>query len=1099
MKKYRIKLENGRVIGPFAKEQVGELYIKGHIYGQEDCQEFPAGKWQDLESFSELSELIVDIIAGKVSLEVLQDRQKTVFKKISIKKIHELPDSLKKEDKKFDLKEFDFDSDEEFNFESVDESKKDSELNLSKLFEAHKDDETTPSKEMVNPQHIEETHVEKDIGEIPSFDDEDDELNKTVINKSFENFPLKQNEEEKVEEDTPSIIEEVLEKAKTDGPSSEEQDDIAPAVSDTEISSDDHTVVGSLKDFKSDLIKKASKFEANLVRVEKKDRAEKKAKSETPQIAPPEEKKEVKKQKPIFKMAALLVVLAVIYQVFLGGEDKQKNFKPIFPDIAFPFPFEKPNPKAALKYLREGLELYKLGSYKHKALAARKFKDSLDNSFEKNKALGHLLLTYAELLENAKDREKANLKVYQLVEVSKGRVLTDQKIAMGSAIFFLKLGRPKAALKFLNDFLRVNSSSDIKAEDKAKISLKFYAVYLSVLIDLGEMADARKKLNGLEPIPDDKKSLEVYSSIVQFHLKNDDYNKAKDVIEKGLKYFPWSVSLRLTLCQIYSYFEEYDLLNSELKRVKKLNSEFSVVYYAKYLEFMGILNAVKKEYKNAAVFFKAALKLRENDSLRSKLALLEESSEANSDPDIGALVKESKALDLIKKSKVEASNGNFNKALILALEAREGFPNYVPAIIYLSDLQIRRGFFDDAIETLIKAKKASKLNQHIIYALVRAYAESFKVSEAKKTLSILRETEHRNSYQFASALGHIYYKSNEFLQAVKWLRESTNLNPLNEKDFFKLGSLFLRYRRYDKAKILLWKAISLDPSNIKYQIAYSRILYELDSVDVAIGYLRDILKEYNDSGLILSQISIYYYKSGQVKAFEQYKERVMKSLHIGKDLFDFLIKASKLEDKKEEIIKNYEAYIKVEPGDLAKQLEFGEYLLSESDLTAAEKVFTKIETKLKSYPKVKFFLANIKLMSGKEDEALILAQEEIKLNPNIEYGYTLLGHIYTKKEEYNKALKNYKHAQTINQNSVDALLGLAWIKYQQNQIESALDLYEKCAKLDPNNSFVRKQLGYVYKALGQRQLAIESFKVYLDLSPDAPDRKKIESQLNSFQ
>ena len=54
--KYRVKLKNGRIIGPFSDEEIGELYKNGRIDGKELCQHFPIGDWLPLNEFKNISE-----------------------------------------------------------------------------------------------------------------------------------------------------------------------------------------------------------------------------------------------------------------------------------------------------------------------------------------------------------------------------------------------------------------------------------------------------------------------------------------------------------------------------------------------------------------------------------------------------------------------------------------------------------------------------------------------------------------------------------------------------------------------------------------------------------------------------------------------------------------------------------------------------------------------------------------------------------------------------------------------------------------------------------------------------------------------------------
>ena len=55
MAKFRIKLKNSRIIGPFSVGEVAQLAAKGQISGSEDAQHFPLGEWLPFNRFEELS------------------------------------------------------------------------------------------------------------------------------------------------------------------------------------------------------------------------------------------------------------------------------------------------------------------------------------------------------------------------------------------------------------------------------------------------------------------------------------------------------------------------------------------------------------------------------------------------------------------------------------------------------------------------------------------------------------------------------------------------------------------------------------------------------------------------------------------------------------------------------------------------------------------------------------------------------------------------------------------------------------------------------------------------------------------------------------
>ena len=65
MEKYRIRLDNGRVVGPLSLSQVKELFAKGHISGSEQCQLFPVGDWKKIADFPDIKLEKVDLASSE--------------------------------------------------------------------------------------------------------------------------------------------------------------------------------------------------------------------------------------------------------------------------------------------------------------------------------------------------------------------------------------------------------------------------------------------------------------------------------------------------------------------------------------------------------------------------------------------------------------------------------------------------------------------------------------------------------------------------------------------------------------------------------------------------------------------------------------------------------------------------------------------------------------------------------------------------------------------------------------------------------------------------------------------------------------------------
>ncbi len=417
----------------------------------------------------------------------------------------------------------------------------------------------------------------------------------------------------------------------------------------------------------------------------------------------------------------------------------------------------------------------------------------------------------------------------------------------------------------------------------------------------------------------------------------------------------------------------------------------------------------------------------------------------------------------------------------------------------MSSLQVKRSFFKEAIETLEGLYDKHPHNPEVVFGLIDAYIESYKFDKVKKMFNILANSDLRRDPSYYSKMAKYFVYKDEFRGAVLWLQESINKNPLDDKNIYELAKMFIRYRKYQQAKILLKKAIDLDPSDVDYRVSYADILYETDSSSAAIGYLYDVLKDFPDNAKILSAIGIYYYRSGQIKMFNSTKEKLLSIPDQDPALFEFLVKAAKIDQKYEDVIKYANKLIELNPGDLQTRMFLGQIYLEMSRYAEAVNQFNAVKDRLETYPKLQYFMSKLNLLIGKLDEAKELAQKEIDGNPDSIDGYLLMAEILKKEEKYIEAEKMYKKAQRINPKNVDVLVGLAYISFMKSQYEIALDLFQKAKRFEPNRAETYKLLGDVYRKIGQSSLAVESYKMFLELSPKTRYKENLENYIRMMQ
>jgi tetratricopeptide (TPR) repeat protein len=112
----------------------------------------------------------------------------------------------------------------------------------------------------------------------------------------------------------------------------------------------------------------------------------------------------------------------------------------------------------------------------------------------------------------------------------------------------------------------------------------------------------------------------------------------------------------------------------------------------------------------------------------------------------------------------------------------------------------------------------------------------------------------------------------------------------------------------------------------------------------------------------------------------------------------------------------------------------------------------------------------------------------ISLDPNIEFAYMKLAHIYNYKliDSY-KAIEISNRLLKINPNSYDAFLNIGIAYENQKDFKKADQYYSKCIKIDPFDTDGYYWRGCLRSATGFTDLAIEDYTKGLEIDPNDTD------------
>jgi tetratricopeptide (TPR) repeat protein len=1089
--KYRIRLENDRVIGPFVEDEIIELFEKEHIKGTEMCQIFPIGEWKSIETYEQINNRLNSIKEvwrkneeERYRLQLIADEEKRKEEEIEritreqARKQALLANSNNEEvgvEKTIirgssnnkthsGLKVFN-----EFKFEQGAKV----EIDYKELDKKYKKEEPVKNDDGLDRTRIISRRKSKEIDKTVVFRkiDKDELMDPTLVEKKPEMTEVEKKSQ--LVKFTPHNNNKDLKELVNEQTQFLDIQEVLPKINAQLRASE----------IELDRLAKIQENEEKFREKEEKERLAKEEKErEILDIARRARGEETSGKKKGMSWIVALAFIAIIYTLLDTDEAPVKK-GPAYLKVAFPITKEFEDVQKAKDALIQGRALYAENTYEKRAMSVLYYLTSAEFQFDGNPAIGEMLLTYTELLENARDEKQASNVVYKLIKVSEKNLLKDPNTATAAAMFYGKIGKPNTGINVIKNFLRVGS----------KPHIKMLSIYLELLISSGDLVEARKAFEKIQAIP--KKPFEVYISLARFLEADEKLAEAQTIIEEGLKYYPKNVALLLKIADYSTRSQAIEILEEATKKIAAVEVEGSPVYLAQYFKYMGYLNAYKGKNKNAASFFKKSLDIKENEELRMRLADLEISGNQLSQN----LILESKIMALVKRAKEELKNKNWDQAVSLISEAVEANSNYIPAAILQSEIQISRGLFEAAINTLVNIKENNPNNMQILSLLIEAYLKAFKFDDAQRLLVEGSQSKYSNSSDYYYLYGLYFEGKGNLVFAIKYFEESLKRNPLNDKIMFKLASIYFNSKKLPLAKKWLSDAMTLDPKNTEYLSLYAQILQEQDNADVAIGYLRDVISDIGEDPKLLSTITAIYFKTGQLNEFKMYYKKIQQLPKKDESFYEYLASAALLDNSYEEFEQYSKEIIKINPGNLRARMNLAEHYIIRGKLQDAVNELTEIKEKLPSYPRVNHLLARVYLAQGDLVEAKKMAQLELKMNPNLDSAFYIVGEVYRQAREYREAVSNFEKAVSKNGKSVEALMGLAWIRLNQNLASEALDLYTRAVKIEPNNAEIHRQLGMTYKSLGQRAMAKEKLEDYLKLNPAAPDKSQIDSIIKTLK
>lgn len=131
---------------------------------------------------------------------------------------------------------------------------------------------------------------------------------------------------------------------------------------------------------------------------------------------------------------------------------------------------------------------------------------------------------------------------------------------------------------------------------------------------------------------------------------------------------------------------------------------------------------------------------------------------------------------------------------------------------------------------------------------------------------------------------------------------------------------------------------------------------------------------------------------------------------------------------------------------------------------------------------------NLAISGSENNEEILLALEniwkqKINVNPNDAEAHANLGAVYQKRNNFDAALAEYNKAEDLNPSNINTRLNIGTLYQAQKEYNTAIAAYDTIIAVNPNYMLPYFYKAQCYRAMGNKDAALENYKLALNLEP----------------
>jgi len=291
------------------------------------------------------------------------------------------------------------------------------------------------------------------------------------------------------------------------------------------------------------------------------------------------------------------------------------------------------------------------------------------------------------------------------------------------------------------------------------------------------------------------------------------------------------------------------------------------------------------------------------------------------------------------------------------------------------------------------------------------------------------------------------------------------------------------------------RAIELDSTNSEAQIIYSKILSKFRGGDVALAYLKDLITKYSYSTAYRQAYAEILMEQGKYSEALSVLEQVIILRPKNKEAKLAAGTCLKMIGKNDQAIQYFLDAVVIDPSDPEGLFKAAQVHFETGKLVDAKKYAKKVLQTMAQFPGAYLLLAKIDLKEGRYQEALENASIEKKYYPENVEVYIFTSELYAAQKNFQACSKEIQSAIKIRSQITKLYVIAASCYRQSGSLDIAESMINIASGIESGNPELYREQAAVFEQKGDLRAAAVSYQKYLNLSPNAPDRKAVEARI----